>query len=194
MPSSMFFALVLITGNAVAAPHDKEHFRYNQDSADSFAIFDVLDLEGGVGGFLVKDKAMFGVHARLHYAWLAMSAGMTFVSSTKDDPTGAVEADLLGNLFEFHFLAQPLDFQGLMAGVGTGVDLYTLWGINADEVKVAWPMLVDLRWYPMDMLFGVYSQARYYLVTSDGLELGTARDGNESVPVLLSLGVTVKWP
>ncbi|MEY4551595.1 MAG: hypothetical protein RL685_7790, partial [Pseudomonadota bacterium] len=71
-------------------------------------------------------------------------------------------------------------------------DFYLLWGVHSEASEAALTPRAVVRFWPTDALALTFT-ARSYLVHSDGLELGTARDGSSGPPVLLSTGITWRF-
>ena len=79
-----------------------------------------------------------------------------------------------------------------IVSVGIGGDFYLLWGIHEDATEAALaPRLVARIWPLADLALSF--SARTHLLHSDGLGLGTQRDGSAGPPLLISTGITWRF-
>jgi hypothetical protein len=143
-----------------------------------------------VGAFLVQKKVM--PQFRLYFVngkWLSMIFGATFLASTHYDKL-TDQGGFLGNLFEVHLGAYHRFFDRVSIAASTGLDYYSLWAINLDEAKLGLPLVAEVQ-ATLVGRFGVYAQARWYLLKSSGLEPGERVNGDKTAPLLVSVGGTL---
>jgi len=142
-------------------------------------------------GLLVKDKVIAGVSGYVFFNEMIGIDG-AFQLMFLDEESRRLDGTFLGGLLSAHLVfGFPVGDQAMIR-VGTGVDYYGLWGIDDEESKLAMPLLVEARVYLTENL-SAFIQPRYYLFSSDGLEPGVALDGDESTPLVISVGVGGEW-
>jgi hypothetical protein len=143
---------------------------------------------GGIGGHFLWafGKVMPGVTVRGGKGWIWGELEGAFIWITEDDPHS--DRSFLGNQFGVFAMARPLHLDRLRLAAGLGGDFYPLWNIHSDEWKMALAVRLraDARIASNLWAFGT---ARSYLLSSDGLELGVARDESKGLPVLFGTGL-----
>jgi hypothetical protein len=103
-----------------------------------------------------------------------------------------LDGSVLGNQLGAFLMFTPLRERYFDVNIGLGGDFYFLWGIHSAAREAALTPRVVARIWPLEHL-GVTFLARYYLLHSDGLDLGTAHDGSSGPPILLSTGITWRF-
>lgn len=141
---------------------------------------------------LIEDKTVVGLSVYAFFQIIGIDLGFALAWLDEEDPRPPVEGSFLGGLFHVHALARFAVIDDLSLRLGTGLDAWFLWGIDEDESKFAMPLVAEARYFIGDHL-NVFVQPRYYLVTSDGLEVGVAADGSEGSPFLVVVGLGGEW-
>ncbi|MCA9538778.1 MAG: hypothetical protein KC620_07815 [Myxococcales bacterium] len=152
---------------------------------------------GGRGGvdaeiFLVKDKVWLGGGFSYFPGTFGFDGAFSFIWLTSDAPERGVDGTFVGSQLGLHVAARLDITRGAHVRIATGVDAYPLYGINADEWKLAWPLIAEARVFVTRTL-NVFIRPRYYILSSDGLEPGRAYEGDETVPFLVSIGFGGEW-
>lgn len=150
-------------------------------------------VRAGLRWFLVQEKAMIGPNGGLQIGWFDLDLDFALIFLTEDDPAGALDGSFVGALLGVHPMIRALEVGPVELLAGTGFDAYGLWGIHSGEWKLGWPFLAEARVFVTENL-GASLQLRIYALGSDGLEVGVDRGGEESAPLLLSIGVGGRWP
>jgi hypothetical protein len=135
--------------------------------------------------FMVQDKAMGGIRLGGYKGSLGLDLAANLIWLTEDDPNDVVDS-FVGALFGLYGYGRVVRTRAAELRIGTGVDIYPLFGINADEVLYSWPVFAEARYW-LTTQWGVGAQVRFNLLHSDALEPGVARDGQESIPLMLIL-------
>jgi hypothetical protein len=163
--------------------------------ADAEALSDETDAEGsfepevslGATWLWMQDKATPGIELGLSWEPFRLDLETSFLSLTRDSPD--LDGGFLGNQLGVHagafYRLGPLELVGSL-----GVDVYLLWGIHSSVTELALAPRVTAR-YRIGHRLSVGLGARAYLLSSEGLELGTARDGQSGSPILL--GSSIAW-
>jgi hypothetical protein len=158
-------------------------------SANARAKQSKATIDLGAEVFLVKGKTIAGVDLNAAFTdRFGLHLGFGLVTADEDAPRHNIQGDWLGSLLSFHFFLRNPIARNLEARFGTGVDAWLLAGIASGESKFAWPVYAEgrLQVAPSAALF---LRGRYYVVSSDGLEVGEAYDGSTQHPFLVSAGV-----
>lgn len=159
-----------------ASVHDQEEAQSSDDYVGSV----------GLQWFAVRDKVMAGVSARLSGERWALRLELSGMWTTSQVPE--VDATFLGTPLALYLEVIPFHLDRLDVSAGVGADQYPLWGIHGDFFELALATRVDATfWFARS--FGVSGAARYHVIASDGLDLGTNRDGSAGLPVLFSVGL-----
>lgn len=159
-----------------ASLHDQQEPQSSEDHVGSV----------GVQWFAVSEKVMAGVSARLGGETWAVRLELSGMWTTS--PVPEVDATFLGTPLALYLEVIPFDLDRLDLSAGVGADQYPLWGIHGDFFELALATRVDVTfWFARS--FGVSGAARYHVIASDGLDLGTTRDGSAGLPVLFSVGL-----
>lgn len=148
----------------------------------------------GVQGetMLIEDKTVAGLSVYGFYSMFGLQLGFALAWLDEEDPRPPIEGSFIGGLFHIHALVRFAVMQPLTLRAGTGLDAWLLWGIDEDEQKYAMPLVLEARFHIGDHL-NLFVQPRYYLIASDGLEIGVAPDGDEGSPFLVTVGVGGEW-
>jgi hypothetical protein len=93
----------------------------------------------------------------------------------------------VGNQWGFYFSLAPLRTRYVEALGGVGIDVYHLWGIHGDEALTALSFKAQLHFRPTASV-SIFGTLRSYALHSGGLELGTYRNRDRTVPVLAAVG------
>jgi hypothetical protein len=136
--------------------------------------------------FFAQDKIMPGLALRggHRWAWLHLEKSFVFINDSRPDWV----AVLAGSQFGVYLALSPLNVERGEIHVGAGSDVYWLYGIHGDLAEVAFSVRASGHVWLSHQL-GLFASARGYLLASRGLELGTTRDYDARLPVLLSLGM-----
>ena len=137
--------------------------------------------------WLVEDKTILGPKLGVHGASMGVDLACAFLF-VKDRAGDGLDGGFAGLVFSPHFVLKALQIQGFELRIGTGLDAFGLFGINAEEWKFALPVFAEARLWVTPQ-YGVYVQPRFYLLSSDGVEPGVAHDGSEGVPIFLVAGL-----
>jgi len=140
--------------------------------------------------FWLQGKAMPGVELAVGRGLVEMDLELSFLTLTESSRDR--DGSWLGNQLGLFLMLTPLRERYFDVSIGLGADLYLLWGIHSDVREAAFTPRVVARLWPLERL-GVTFMARSYLLHSDGLDLGTARDGSSGPPILLSTGITWRF-
>lgn len=151
----------------------------------------LLDRVLGTGQwFWLQGKVMPGFELDLGRGLFEADLELSFIGLT--DRSRELEGGFVGNQLGAYLMLTPLRERYFDVSAGLGLDGYFLWGIHPDAREVALAPRVVARLWPFEDLALTFS-ARTYLLQSDGLELGTARNGSEAPPVLISTGLTWRF-
>jgi hypothetical protein len=144
--------------------------------------------EGGLGvqWQWVQGKAMPGITLRLGRGLWSGVFETSLIWLTEPDPERRYR--FLGSQFGAFLMVRPLRVGRLDLAAGFGLDYYPLWNIHGDEWQLALAARASghVRLGSNVSLFGT---ARYYPVSTSGVELGTRRDGSFALPVLFGTGL-----
>jgi hypothetical protein len=137
--------------------------------------------------FWAQGKVMPGVAfgARLGFVELDLEASLVWLT----EPAPPRGITFLGSEFGAHIMLLALRHRHVDLAVGLGGDLYWLGNVHGDALEAALALKSAANvWITPDL--GLYATARAYPIASSGLELGTHRAGDASLPVLFSTGIT----
>ncbi|HEU4580850.1 MAG TPA: hypothetical protein VFS67_21475 [Polyangiaceae bacterium] len=177
------FCLVALVGLSGVARAQSEEGECQRSS--------VLDRVLGTGQwFWLQGKVMPGFELAFGRGLLEADLELSFIGLTQG--SRPVDGGLVGNQLGAYLMLTPLRDRHYDVSAGLGVDAYFLWGIHPDAREAALAPRIVARFWPFREL-ALTASARSYLVQSDGLELGTARDGREAPRVLLSTGLTWRF-
>jgi len=187
--TGLMSGLMYLSGTAQAeeAPADISA-EAEADPAGNYLWFDRVS--AGAQWFWMQDKVMPGVELGLGYELIEFDFELSFVAPTRSSPDW--DGTLLGNQLGAYLMLTPIRQRYVDLSLGLGGDFYLLWGIHEDAWEAALVPRVAVRLWPLEWL-GVTLTARTYLFPSQGLELGTRRDGSEAPAFLLSSGITWKF-
>lgn len=129
---------------------------------------------------------MPSVTMRLAHDRFSLDAEATFIYLTQRSPD--FDGVFLGHEFGVYLNAAAIAIPELELRGGAGGDFYYLWGINGDELQAALSVKAAVHVWPIPEL-GLFASLRTYLVSGDGLELGTTRDHEERLPLLVATGL-----
>jgi len=140
--------------------------------------------------YLTKDKTMVGLGLSMIEGRLGLDLDLAFIYLNEGSERAGFSEDdsFVGNLLGVHLIYQPLKQGPAQGRVGVGFDYWALWGINGDEYKMGLPIFVEGRYFLVPGV-NTHVQIRSYLVASDGLGLGVDFDGEETTPVLVTVGI-----
>ena len=151
----------------------------------------VLDRVLGTGQwFWLQGKVMPGFELDLGRGLFELDLELSFIGSTED--SRQLDGGFVGNQLGAYLMLTPLRDRYYDVSAGLGVDGYFLWGIHPDAREAAFAPRVVARIWPLPDLALTFS-ARSYLLESDGLELGTARDGSQAPRILISTGLSWRF-
>lgn len=161
---------------------------YDQGAAEDARPLPSLhrNLALGAEWFLIQDKIMPGLELRGGKGWIWGHFETSFLFSTESSP--ALDSSAMGNQFGLYAGLSPLNVERAEIHLGLGMDMYWLWGIHADQWELALSTRVSGHYWFTRQL-GAFASARLYPASTDGLELGTTRDGDAGIPVLFALGL-----
>jgi hypothetical protein len=140
--------------------------------------------------FWLQGKVMPGFELDLGRGLLEADLELSFIGLT--DGSRELDGGFVGNQLGGYLMLTLLRERYYDVSAGLGVDAYFLWGIHPDAREVAFAPRVVARIWPLENVAVTFS-ARTYLLQSDGLELGTARNGSEAPPILISTGLTWRF-
>jgi hypothetical protein len=140
--------------------------------------------------FWLQGKAMPGIELGVGRGLFELDLELSFISLTERSPD--LDGSWVGNQLGVFLMLTPLRERYYDVNVGLGGDFYLLWGIHSGAREAALTPRVVARIWPLENL-AVTFMARTYLLHSEGLDLGTARDGGSGPPILLSTGVTWRF-
>jgi hypothetical protein len=133
---------------------------------------------------------MPGVELGLGRGWFEADVELSFIGLTRSSPD--LDASFVGNQLGAFLMLTPLRERYYDVSVGLGGDFYLLWGIHSGAREAALAPRAVARIWPLENL-AVTLTARSYLLHSEGLELGTAREGGSGPPILISTGLTWRF-
>ena len=144
--------------------------------------------------FMISEKIMPGVRAELlpDNIPIGFQFGFSLMYLNSDKMQKVLSGSFLGGLFDIHLFLNLFREQRFNLKIGTGLDAFGLWGINMDEWQYAWPIFIEGRFLITNSLF-TFIQPRFYLIESDGMEVGVDRAGENFVPGFLVLGFGGKF-
>ena len=115
---------------------------------------------------------------------------LSFISLTESSHD--LESGFVGNQLGAYLMLTPLRERYFDVSAGLGGDFYFLWGIHPDAREAALAPRLVARIWPLEQLALTVS-ARAHLAHTDGLELGSARNGSAGPAILISTGVTWRF-
>ena len=140
--------------------------------------------------YLTQDKTMVGLGLSVIDSKVGLDLDLAFIYLNDESERIGFPADdsFVGNLLGIHLIYRVHKVGPAEGRVGVGFDYWALWGINGDEYKMGLPLFVEAR-YALAPGITTHLQARSYLIASDGLGLGVDFDGEETSPVLMTVGL-----
>lgn len=140
----------------------------------------------GVHWQWAQGKAMPGITLRVGRGLWSGVFETSLIWLTEPDP--ARRHRFLGSQLGAFLMVRPVHVGRVDLAAGLGLDYYPLWNIHGDE----WQLALAARasghfWISSDV--GLFGTARYYPVSTRGVELGTHRDGSLALPVLFGTGI-----
>jgi hypothetical protein len=171
------------------APEEQASEEQPADVPLSISALAQLGFRGSVSGqwFWMRDKAMPGMELAVGHGLLEGNLELSFLTLTRH--SNDLGGSLLGNQLGLYAMLTPLRERHYEVSVGLGADFYLLWAIHSGARESALAPRVVARVWPLENVAISFS-ARTYLLHSDGLDLGTARDGSSGSSILLSTGIT----
>jgi len=144
------------------------------------------DVGLGAQVFGVSGKAMVGLSLRIgdELFWGEFEFTPIWLTKSSSDFDG----NFVGNQWAFYFSLAPLRTRYVEGLVGVGLDVFHLWGIHSDEAFMALAFKGGIYGRPTKFL-SVFMTVRSYALHSGGLELGTTRDRERTIPAVGTLGV-----
>ena len=186
LPRSCFVALVGLLALLLPGVAQAQSEEWGAGESPPF-----LDRVLGTGQwFWLQGKAMPGFELDLGRGLFEADFELSFIGLT--DRSRELEGGFVGNQLGAYLMLTPLRERYYDVSAGLGVDGYFLWGIHPDAREAALAPRVVARIWPLENV-AVTLSARTYLLESDGLELGTARDGGAAPRILLSTGLTWRF-
>jgi hypothetical protein len=178
----------LVWSPAALAQEDAEPYDTETEGAGTWSGFDrVL----GTGQwFWLQGKAMPGFELALGREWFELDLELSFVTLT--ERSSDLDSRWAGNQLGAFAMFTPVRERWVDVSVGLGGDFYLLWGVHSEAHEAALVPRAVVRLWPAESVALTFT-ARSYLVHSNGLELGTQRDGSSGPPVLLSSGITWRF-
>ncbi len=159
--------------------------------ADETETWSGLDrVLGSAQWFWVQGKAMPGFELGLGRERFELDVELSFV--TLMERSSELDGRWVGNQLGVFAMFSPVRERWVDVSLGLGGDFYLLWGVHSDASEVALAPRAVLRLWPSEQL-AISVSARSYVLHGSGLELGTARDGSASLPLLLSTGITWRF-
>jgi hypothetical protein len=140
--------------------------------------------------FWLQGKAMPGIEFAAGRGLFELDLELSFLTLTEH--SRELDSSFLGNQLGAFLMLTPLRGRYFDLNIGLGGDFYLLWGIQSGVREAALAPRVVARIWPFENL-GLTFMARSYLLHSDGMDLGTARDGSSGPPILLSTGITWRF-
>ena len=144
--------------------------------------------EIGGEGFLVEDKIILGLDGGGffgHHFGLHIDAALVF--SGEDAPSKGVDGHFIGALLGIHVQGRIPITSTLETRAGIGVDLWPLWGIDANELLYGLPIFGEARLYAAEH-WSFFGRVRYYLAQSERIRPGENFQGTTQTPVIISAG------
>ncbi|MEE2755184.1 MAG: hypothetical protein VYA30_00930 [Myxococcota bacterium] len=143
----------------------------------------------GLQVFLVEDKTIAGADFSFASSNLGIHTSFSIVTADADAPRHNIDNEWVGSLFGLHFFGRVPIAPTMEARIGTGLDSWLLHGIAAGENKYAWPAYGELRFMPT-ATSAAFLRGRYYILSSDGLDVGEDYQGRQHKEILFSAGVS----
>jgi hypothetical protein len=138
-----------------------------------------------------KDKAIAGVGLNAQRPFLDFDLELSLMWTTAQ--ADGFDGSFLGALFGIFVSFVPLRTERVDLGLGLGADIHYLGAIHQDLVEGALASRAFVRVALLEDL-ALFATARVYLLASDGLELGTERNGSAGLPVLFGTGLSWRLP
>ena len=145
---------------------------------------------------LAPEKVFVGPRLRISGGHITGGIDALFLYKSSDRADDGYDGVFLGHLFSFALGAQVEAVDHLYLSAGSGFDAWYLWGIDLNEAKFALPLWVEARYWATRSV-GVFLNARYNAIASDGLDFGPTREqvsrGEDGgVPLMLTVGAGVR--
>lgn len=143
------------------------------------------DVGLGAQVFGVSGKAMVGLSLRVgdELFWGELEFTPIWLTKSSSDFDGS----FLGNQWGFYFSLAPLRTRFVEGLLGVGLDVFHLWGIHSDEAFTALSFKAAAHARPTPSI-SIFASVRSYALHSAGVELGTYRNGERTVPVVGTVG------
>lgn len=148
-----------------------------------------------VGGawLAVADKLVVGPSFGMRMGHFGLDIELGFGFATSEQSQKSLNGDAFWGIFSgAHVIGVPLRIRPVELELGTGMDAWVVSAIDSKDPKLAWPVLAGVR-VALGEHLSAAAHARYYLLSSDGLEVGESYDGQASFPVILSVSFGGKW-
>jgi hypothetical protein len=158
----------------------------SSEESSSSSSHDGLGLAGQT--FLIQDKVTGGIRISAIGETLGFQASFNLLYTTDENPSNVLDGSFVAGMFGVHLLANAFEIAGLQLRAGFGADIFGIWGVKSDKVEVGIPILAEVNYEAVNGI-SVFLQPRFYIFTTDGLEPGTARNGDSYVPILLTTGI-----
>jgi hypothetical protein len=149
------------------------------------------DFTAGLSYSFLKDQLQVGPVIAIGQGGFWLDLGAPLVFTLKSAPE--IGGNYLGERFELAFGYAPLDTMKWRARFGIGGDLYTLWGIGAEEAKVALALKADVTYWATKN-FGVELGVRGYPLHSEGLSVEKGPGGIPWLPFFFTVTVHYRSP
>ncbi len=121
--------------------------------------------------------------------WLDLETAAVFTLLSAPE----IDGNYLGQRFGLGAAYAPLDGDRFRVRLGVGGDAYALWGIHAEEWKVALALRADVTFWATKH-FGVELGARGYPLSSDGLGVERGPGGIEWLPFFFTTSLHFRSP
>lgn len=164
----------------------------NDHSADelmSESVVDIIDL----AFMLATEKVITGARFSSVDGLFTARTLIDFVYKTSDEREDGFEGSFLGNRFALDLGVIYQVVPRVSLSLGSGIDCWYLWGINADEVKLSLPLWLEGRFHITPKWSAVIN-TRMNVISSDGLSYGATREEVRSgesggAPLMTTVGI-----
>ncbi|MCA9545772.1 MAG: hypothetical protein KC613_15315 [Myxococcales bacterium] len=142
-------------------------------------------------GFLVDGKAIGGLVVGFAASAFRMDLGFNLAWATDERSQASLDGDgFFGSVVDIHLGARVELTEMFAVEAGSGLDLWWLFALHSEEVKLAMPLYAAVEATLAQQFFGRL-EARGYLLASDGLMVGRSFDGEDTVPLFFTASAGV---
>jgi hypothetical protein len=142
--------------------------------------------------FMAQGKLIPALDLDVQFRFVGFGFEFGLIFLQEGDASPVVDGGFLGGELGFHMYGRLVRTPRWDLRLGTGADLFPLWGIHGDELHAMMPLILEGRLFSSAKASNrltAFFQLRMPLLHDQGLEVGVDREGIEHVPLLLVVGL-----